>query len=168
VGAAIVQGLWEREVEWVEVVTPGGAQLEIETGRVDLAILDAEAPKLGGVGLARQWGHELESPPPVLLLVAREQDSWLATWSGAGATLLWPADPFALRETVTTLLASDGEGLSAREGQPRDGAGSEQDSTAPTLQASDGEGLSAREGQARDGAGSEPDSTASTLLASDE
>jgi DNA-binding response OmpR family regulator len=95
-------------VRWVEAATPGVATLEVEAGHVDLAILDAEAPKLGGMGMAKQWADELGWCPPIVLLVARTQDAWLATWSGADRAMLWPADPFALRQAVADYLPSNG------------------------------------------------------------
>jgi DNA-binding response OmpR family regulator len=95
------------EVAWVEAATPAFAQMAAEEGGIDLAILDAEAPKLGGMGMAKQFAEELDWCPPILLLLARTQDAWLATWSGADKAVLWPADPFALRQVVADLLVGD-------------------------------------------------------------
>src|ERR1700761_8891216 len=48
----------------------------LDGGAIDLAILDGEAAPTGGMGLARQLKDELDSPPPVLLVVGRRDDAW--------------------------------------------------------------------------------------------
>jgi DNA-binding response OmpR family regulator len=91
-------------VEWVEA----GSNLEIlaavDAGGVDLVILDGEARPTGGLGLAKQLKDELKDCPPTLVLVARKDDTWLASWSLADAVLPLPVDPPALREAAATLL----------------------------------------------------------------
>jgi len=76
----------------------------LDAGGVDLAILDGEAAPTGGMGLARQIKDEIDNPPPVLLLVARRDDAWLATWSRAEAVVAHPVDAVTLAEVVTSLL----------------------------------------------------------------
>lgn len=71
---------------------------------IDLFILDAEAAPEGGMGIARQLKDEVFNCPPVLLLTARKEDAWLATWSRAEANVLHPIDPFTLAATVADLL----------------------------------------------------------------
>src|SRR5690349_16121028 len=72
-------------VEFVEAAT-GAALLELVEG-VDLVIVDGEARPTGGFGLAKQLKDELEDCPPVLVYVARKDDTWLAKWSLADAVL---------------------------------------------------------------------------------
>ena len=57
----------------------------MDTGAIDLAILDGEAVPAGGMGIARQLKDEIYQCPPVLVLTGRPQDAWLATWSRAEA-----------------------------------------------------------------------------------
>jgi DNA-binding response OmpR family regulator len=73
---------------------------------VDLFILDGEATPEGGMGVARQLKDEVYSCPPVLLLVARKEDAWLAAWSRAEASVMHPVDPFTLANTVADLVRS--------------------------------------------------------------
>lgn len=91
-------------VDWVEA----GSSLEIlaavDAGGVDLVILDGEARPTGGLGLAKQLKDELKDCPPTLVLVARKDDAWLASWSLADAFLTLPVDPPALREAAAGLL----------------------------------------------------------------
>ena len=72
--------------------------------RVDLFILDGEAVPEGGLGVARQLKDEVFNCPPVIVLIARPADSWLAAWSRAEASLQHPVDPFSLAKTAAELL----------------------------------------------------------------
>jgi DNA-binding response OmpR family regulator len=40
----------------------------------------------------------------VVVVLARREDEWLAKWSGADAWFVKPVDPFALVDTVISLL----------------------------------------------------------------
>ncbi len=72
--------------------------------RADLIILDGEAVPEGGMGIARQLKDEVFNCPPVLLITGRKEDSWLAAWSKAEASVIHPIDPFTLARTVADLL----------------------------------------------------------------
>src|SRR5699024_2610355 len=50
---------------------------------IDLAILDGEAAPTGGLGLSKQLHDEVDECPPVLVLIGRREDAWLAEWSRA-------------------------------------------------------------------------------------
>jgi DNA-binding response OmpR family regulator len=76
------------------------------TRRLDLLVLDGEATPIGGMGLCRQLKDEIYGCPPVLVVIGRPQDSWLATWSRADAAIAAPVDPVALAETAIALLRS--------------------------------------------------------------
>ena len=73
---------------------------------IDLYILDGEATPEGGMGVARQLKDEVFGCAPVLLLVARKEDAWLAAWSRAEASVTHPVDPFTLANTVADLVRS--------------------------------------------------------------
>lgn len=75
-----------------------------DAGGIDLAILDGESAPTGGMGLARQLKDELDVPPPVLLLVGRRDDAWLATWSRAERVVAHPIDAVQIAQAVTSLL----------------------------------------------------------------
>ena len=47
--------------------------------------------------------------PPVLLLIGRPQDAWLATWSRAEAAVSHPIDPVALADGLAQLLRGSRE-----------------------------------------------------------
>jgi DNA-binding response OmpR family regulator len=91
-------------VEYVETATEPMVIRKLEEGGIDLAILDGEAVPSGGMGIAKRMKTEIYSPPPVLLLLGRPQDAWLATWSQAEAVVPHPLDPVVLAETAAALL----------------------------------------------------------------
>lgn len=80
-------------IEWVECATDADVVRELDEGGVDVAILDGEAQPTGGMGLARQFKYELDDCPPIVVLIARRQDGWLASWSLADAVINTPIDP---------------------------------------------------------------------------
>ncbi|HWC34281.1 MAG TPA: hypothetical protein VG650_05570 [Mycobacteriales bacterium] len=91
----------------IDVVTldTGRATIaRLDEGGVDLVILDGEAAPSGGMGIARQIKDEIDDPPPVVLLVARRDDAWLATWSRAEAVVQHPVDPVTLANAVSSLI----------------------------------------------------------------
>ena len=94
------------ELDVFEVATQPMVLQALDAGGYDLAILDGEAVPSGGMGLCYQLKNEIDSCPPVLLLVARVADAWLATWSKADAIASHPIDPVKLPAAVAELLRS--------------------------------------------------------------
>jgi DNA-binding NarL/FixJ family response regulator len=94
-------------LEYVEAVDGAQVVSRLDAGGIDLAILDGEAAPTGGMGLARQLKDELDAPPPVLLVVGRRDDAWLATWSRAEAVVSHPIDATQVAEAVALLLQRD-------------------------------------------------------------
>ncbi len=92
------------EVEYVEVATEPVVIQHMDSGQIDLAILDGEAVPAGGLGIAKQMKDEIFRCPPILVLTGRPQDAWLATWSRAEAAVSHPIDPIQLGDAVVELL----------------------------------------------------------------
>ncbi|MFZ1116549.1 MAG: response regulator, partial [Propionibacteriaceae bacterium] len=67
-------------VRVLEVATQPAVLTAMDAGGIDLAILDGEAVP-GGMGLCRQLKDEILRCPPILLLIGRRDDAWLATWA---------------------------------------------------------------------------------------
>jgi DNA-binding response OmpR family regulator len=93
-------------VEYVEVGTVADVLYHVDSGAIDLAILDGEAQPTGGMGLSRQLKNEITNCPPIVIAVRRKDDRWLATWSQADAVIVHPLDPLAAAETVAEVLRS--------------------------------------------------------------
>jgi DNA-binding response OmpR family regulator len=91
-------------INFVECATEPVVIRQMDSGTIDLAILDGEAAPAGGLGICRQLKDEIFNCPPVLVLTGRPADGWLATWSRAEAAVPHPIDPVVLAETVATLI----------------------------------------------------------------
>ena len=109
--AAVLSALGRRPgpglplIEYFECATEPAVIARMDAGGVDLAILDGEAVPAGGMGICRQLKDEVYRCPPLLVLVGRPQDAWLATWSRADAVVAHPLDPIVVAQTVAGLLA---------------------------------------------------------------
>lgn len=87
-----------------EVATQAAVISALEAQRYWLCILDGEAVPAGGMGVAKQIKDEIPNCPPLVLLVARPQDAWLATWCGVDAILPYPVDPVELPRLAIELI----------------------------------------------------------------
>jgi DNA-binding response OmpR family regulator len=92
------------EVRWTEVATEAAVLSAVDAGGLDVLVLDGEAVPAGGMGVCKQLKDEIYRCPPILVLIGRPQDAWLATWSRAEAAVPHPLDPVRLAEAVTALL----------------------------------------------------------------
>ncbi|PZF82270.1 response regulator transcription factor [Jiangella anatolica] len=101
------------KVEFVEVATPAVAIRTLDAGGIDVAVLDGEAVPAGGMGLARTIKEEIYNAPPVLVLIGRPQDAWLATWSRAESVVSHPLDPIAVANAVADLMRRRSAGVPA-------------------------------------------------------
>ena len=90
-------------VRVLEVATQPAVLTAMDAGGIDLAILDGEAVP-GGMGLCRQLKDEILRCPPILLLIGRRDDAWLATWARAEGAVSHPIDPVRLPAAVAELL----------------------------------------------------------------
>ncbi|MFI1012419.1 hypothetical protein [Streptomyces sp. NPDC020965] len=91
-------------VEFIECATLPAVLKRLEEGGVDVCVLDGETVPAGGMGVCRQIKDEIFDCPPVLLLIGRPQDAWLATWSRAEAAVTLPVDPVDFAAALATLL----------------------------------------------------------------
>ncbi|MEI7780071.1 MAG: hypothetical protein WCJ42_11680 [Actinomycetes bacterium] len=92
------------ELDLVEVATEPALIALADKGGIDLLVLDGEAAPAGGLGVCRQLKDEIFNCPPVLVLIARSQDAWLAHWSKADAVVAAPYDPFEMALAAAELL----------------------------------------------------------------
>jgi len=109
VNRALGKTMGGLDVEVREVATQAAVLAQLDKKDIDCCIFDAEATPSGGMGLSKQIRDEYPECPPVLLLIARSSDSWLATWSRAEAIHPMPIDPFTLAKQVEDLVFIDDE-----------------------------------------------------------
>lgn len=71
-----------------------------------VVVVDLQAGNSGGYALAKDMGDDVRlGKVPVLMLLQRPHDAWLATQSGARAYRTKPVDPVELAEDALTLSA---------------------------------------------------------------
>jgi DNA-binding response OmpR family regulator len=92
------------EAEIIEVATEPMLFRLLDAGGPEVMILDGEAQPAGGMGVCRQAKDEIYNCPPVLLIIGRPDDGWLATWSRADAVVSHPIDPVALARELAGLM----------------------------------------------------------------
>lgn len=102
------------KVEFMECATAPAVMKRLDDGGVDVAIFDGEAQPAGGMGVCRQAKDEIFRCPPVLLLIGRRDDGWLATWSRADKVVTHPIDPVAIAEALAELMRARAAGLAAK------------------------------------------------------
>lgn len=95
------------KIAWQDVATFDALDELTKANSYDLMILDGEAHKVGGMGVARELKNSIYNCPPILLLTGRAQDAWLASWSLADGAVPRPLDAFELQETVEKLLTQE-------------------------------------------------------------
>lgn len=96
------------EVRYLECATAPAVLAALRDGDVAACVLDGEAVPAGGMGVCRQIKDEVFRCPPVVLLIGRPQDAWLATWSRAEVAVSHPVDPVALADAVAGVLRERG------------------------------------------------------------
>jgi len=87
-----------------QFATPAALVAALDVRRYDCVVLDAESTPVGGLGLSYQIKDEIPSPPPTIVLVARQADAWLATWSRADGVAPRPIDPLGLPALVAGVV----------------------------------------------------------------
>jgi CheY-like chemotaxis protein len=92
------------KVEFVEIATQPAVVRRLDEGDIDVLVVDGEAQPAGGLGVCRQAKDEVYDCPPVLAIIGRRDDGWLATWSRADAVVSLPLDPMAVAKALAGLM----------------------------------------------------------------
>jgi DNA-binding response OmpR family regulator len=112
---------WVREQVRVALVGRGQEVIEVTRGQdvgdavaehePDLVVLDLQIGNMGGIAVAIDLRLEEAAGRlphvPILLLLDREADRFLARRAAADAELVKPAEPGTLRRTVKRLVGGD-------------------------------------------------------------
>jgi DNA-binding response OmpR family regulator len=91
-------------IQLEECATEPAVLTLLDAGGIDLCIFDGETVPVGGIGLCRQIKNEIFQAPPVLVLIGRPDDAWLATWAMADDTVAYPVNPIELSSKAVALL----------------------------------------------------------------
>ena len=97
-----------RDHEVFEVTRGEDVREAVSAHQPDLAILDMQIANMGGIAVAIDLHLEASADRlpdvPILLLLDREHDRFLARRAAADAELVKPVDPGTLRRTVAHLI----------------------------------------------------------------
>src|SRR5258708_34575829 len=104
------------EAEVIEVATHAALIRLVDAGGADVMVLDGEAQPAGGMGVCRQAKDEIYDCPPGLLIIARADDGWPATWSRADAVVGHPIDPAAPAHALAGLMRQRAAGIAPTRG----------------------------------------------------
>jgi DNA-binding response OmpR family regulator len=86
--------------------------------RPDAIVADEIASRAGAFSLARDLRGAVEPyRGPIVIVLERKHDAWLARWSGADAWLVRPVDPFELADRLVELIESYRARSAARPGE---------------------------------------------------
>lgn len=91
-------------IEIFECATGHAVVDAADRGGIDLLVLDGEAAPTGGMGISKQLKDEIYNCPPVLLIIGRKDDAWLAAWSRAEGVVSHPIDGVTLAPVAADLL----------------------------------------------------------------
>ncbi len=73
--------------------------------RPDAVVADEIASRAGAFSLARDLRGAVDPyRGPIVIVLERKHDAWLARWSGADAWLVRPIDPFELADRLVELI----------------------------------------------------------------
>jgi DNA-binding response OmpR family regulator len=96
-----------EELAFEEADNGNDALAIAEARHPDLVVVEVGVTPYGAFGLTRDLKAMPELACPVIVILERPQDEWLARWSGADALVTRPVDPFALAQVAAKLLARD-------------------------------------------------------------
>jgi DNA-binding response OmpR family regulator len=98
-------------VDYLECSAVFEVMMATQAQQADVLILDGESQPTGGIGVSRQIHQEAAVVPPVVIVVRRADDRWLATWAGADEILVHPLDPVTAADCIAGLLRRRAGGL---------------------------------------------------------
>ena len=110
----IAVGSLERRLgEPVSFLNAPDGELGAKVGlreRPDAVVADEIASRAGAFSMAK----DLRGAPnpylgPIVIILERKHDAWLARWSGADAWFVRPVDPFELADRLVDLIRSRGQ-----------------------------------------------------------
>ena len=96
--------------ELVETADPRTAAFAAREHAVDVVVVDLQVASMGGMAVTRdvraRFGMAGESSPPVVMLLDRAADGFLAKRAGADAWVVKPFTPRQLRDALDRAMAA--------------------------------------------------------------
>ena len=92
-------------IDWQEVATPDAVKQKFSENHYAALVLDAETYQEGGQSVARWLNIHADKVPPIIMLVARQQDEWMSRWSGASYYVRAPYEADAVMTALRQALS---------------------------------------------------------------
>lgn len=110
--ADVRAALMGDDVHVLQVATPQRALAYLleRQGELDIVVADGDTAPTGGFAFSHQLKQRKDmgdDVPPIVLLIARDDDRWMAKWSRADAYIRKPIDPFDLEQVVRAIVAGE-------------------------------------------------------------
>jgi len=99
---AVRAALATAEYSLTEISNPHAAADHAAT--TDVAVVDLQIGSMGGMAVTRELRSVADPAPPIIVLLDRDADAFLASRAGASASVRKPLEGFALRDTIDGLL----------------------------------------------------------------
>lgn len=99
-----VKAALDGRADLVEITEPGAITELAEPAEAEAVIVDMQVGSMGGMALVRALRDELPPGAPVIMLLDRTADEFLARRAGAGAWLLKPFTTQDLRAALDAVL----------------------------------------------------------------
>ena len=93
-----------EEIDFIEVSDGNAAVAVAEARHPDLVVVEVGVTPYGAFGITRDIKASPQTACPVIIVLERPQNEWLARWSGADALVNRPIDPFALADVARRLI----------------------------------------------------------------
>jgi DNA-binding response OmpR family regulator len=104
--AGIERRLGER-LEFIEAEDGEQGLRAVRRDPPDAVVAGEIASRMGAFALAKDLRGTAEPyTGPIVILLERRQDAWLAKWSGADAWFVNPVDPFELADRLLELMST--------------------------------------------------------------
>jgi DNA-binding response OmpR family regulator len=97
-------GATGEDAQFLETGNGNDAMALVEAHHPDVVVVEVGVTPYGAFGIARDVKASAETACPVIVVLERPQDEWLARWSGADALVGRPVDPFALAQVARRLI----------------------------------------------------------------
>lgn len=90
----------------IELDDPRNVVAQVREHAIDLVIVDMQVGSMGGMAVTRTVRHIGPAAPPVIVLLDRDADAFLARRAGAAAWVRKPFSAPSLRAAVNSQLAA--------------------------------------------------------------
>lgn len=102
----VLASLADRSYEVTHIEDPRTVASSLADHRPDVVVVDLQVGSMGGMAVAREVRATGDTAPPVVILLDRDADAFLAGRSGAVASVRKPFSAEALRAAIDAAVGA--------------------------------------------------------------